>query len=309
MKAVPKPASRKAFTLVEILAATAIMTIIVASVMGIVTDVMGAWNRASSKLTATSEARMALDVIAQDLQGAMFDKSGTQWLKIQVANEGPGRSNNTALMFFTVPVDRDRKKSDGTEIPGDVCAVSYRLAYQNPFRGGSAGQRVFGLYRAVVSPEQTFNGPPSGGLIAMKDLYGSFWRGAEGTGTQSTINPIGLTNLLATNVVAFRVAPYLQLSDGKIAPMRADRSAGGLPLETGDYLSVREIIEGRPDVTGGKTAVRVAYADVSLTILTEEGLKLLNEPGRTMSSVEFEELVSKYGYAYTRRVYFINTPL
>ena len=73
--------NRKAFTLVEIMAATAIMTIIVLVVLTITTQVLNTWNRASGQLQTYFEANNLASVIQEDLESMKIKKDKKYVLK------------------------------------------------------------------------------------------------------------------------------------------------------------------------------------------------------------------------------------
>ena len=77
--------ARSAFTLIELMVATVVMLILVGLVVEITFNVLNAWNRASGKLAANAEARIAMDLLTQDLQTAVLRNNGQQWLRV----EGP----------------------------------------------------------------------------------------------------------------------------------------------------------------------------------------------------------------------------
>ena len=72
--------ARSAFTLIEIMVATVVMLILVGLVGEITFNVLNAWNRASGKLAANAEARIAMDLLTHDLQSTVLRSNGQQWL-------------------------------------------------------------------------------------------------------------------------------------------------------------------------------------------------------------------------------------
>ena len=65
-------AAKRAFTLIEIMVATVIMVVLVGLVIQITSEVLKVWTRSSGKLSANAEARIAMDLITQDLETAVF---------------------------------------------------------------------------------------------------------------------------------------------------------------------------------------------------------------------------------------------
>ena len=65
-----RSAAKRAFTLIEIMVATVIMVVLVGLVIQITSEVLKVWTRSSGKLAANAEARIAMDLITQDLETA-----------------------------------------------------------------------------------------------------------------------------------------------------------------------------------------------------------------------------------------------
>jgi hypothetical protein len=65
------------------------------------------------------------------------------------------------VMLFSSPADRPRWSADAVgrrQLRGDVCAVAYRIGHRSPFdMPGERIQQVYGVYRTVIDPENTFN--------------------------------------------------------------------------------------------------------------------------------------------------------
>ena len=66
--------------------ATVIMVVLVGLVIQITSEVLKVWSRSSGKLAANAEARIAMDMITQDLETAVFRNNGQQWLRVEAPN-------------------------------------------------------------------------------------------------------------------------------------------------------------------------------------------------------------------------------
>ena len=311
-------AARRAFTLVEILVATAVMAILTGMVLGITTHVVRVWENASGSLSAENQAQLALDALARDLETAVLRGDGDEWMQIAV-EDGIGAGAFTApsavhLMFFTSAPDRPRLDAGGAPLRGGLTAVSYRLAYRDPFtNSGSGPYPRFGLYRAVMDPENTFTG-----ILAaerQEDLRGQVWNRDRPAGwtdlSRDGRNPsprqwsTDVANLLAGHVVEFDVRIRYVDTRGDARGVRISGREGGR-----DRLRVGPTME----VDGTALPVgRMLEADVRLTILTEEGAALLfrerddipgNDRGWTM-----EEIIRREGETFTRRIAFFDDTL
>ncbi|MEM7012306.1 MAG: prepilin-type N-terminal cleavage/methylation domain-containing protein, partial [Verrucomicrobiota bacterium] len=81
-----KKKKRSAFTLLEILIATFVMALLVGVVLQITTNVLGLWNSSTGRLSANYSAQVVLDLVAQDLESAIFRADGNEWLHAYVEN-------------------------------------------------------------------------------------------------------------------------------------------------------------------------------------------------------------------------------
>ena len=151
MRSRPSDASwALAFTLVELLVSSAIMTVFVGIILYLATALLNSWNRATGILSTNYEARISLDYLAQDLAGAILRHDGDPWLISEDAENIEGIRNTVWLRFFTAAPDRDRRE------PGEVTAVSYRLLYLNPLNPSKATGKTAALYRTVINGRRTF---------------------------------------------------------------------------------------------------------------------------------------------------------
>ena len=164
---------RAGFTLIEVMLSTAIMVVIVMAVVTIASDSMRVYDRAVADLSTQSEARGLLDALDNDISTAVIRPDGRCWMEV-VIPQGSGapvapvinRVGNVhpvdqpILMLFSSPIDRPRWTSEPTgrrQLRGDVCAVAYRIGQRSPFdMPGEKIQQVYGVYRTVIDPENTF---------------------------------------------------------------------------------------------------------------------------------------------------------
>jgi len=164
---------RAGFTLIEVMLSTAIMVVIVLAVVTIASDSMRVYDRAVADLSTQSEARGLLDALDNDISTAVIRPDGRCWMEVVI----PERSGAPAapvvrqvgninsvdqpiLMLFSSPIDRPRWTSEPVgrrQLRGDVCAVAYRIGQRSPFdMPGQKIQQVYGVYRTVIDPENTF---------------------------------------------------------------------------------------------------------------------------------------------------------
>ncbi|MEM1223796.1 MAG: prepilin-type N-terminal cleavage/methylation domain-containing protein [Verrucomicrobiota bacterium] len=294
-----KTLTKRGFTLIEILVATGIMVILIGMVIQITGDVLDVWNEASGKLSANAEARIAMDLLTSDLETAIFRNNDQQWLRVEGSasvSGGPYDSNTVALKLFAPALDRPTIDGSGNAAFGDICAIAYRLEYQEAYSGSNIN--VYALYRAIEDPSTTFDellGSPSDNQSPQVILNSGFWDESSITAEE---------NFLASNVVDFKVFIYEETGESDPNPVNADQIT--LELTGNDYAF------GGSD---GST-VNLLYADIILTILSDEGMDILNNiedgfvTGYTGSKSEAaRQVVLEKGQTFSRRIYFLGNPL
>jgi|Laugresbdmm110sd_1035091.scaffolds.fasta_scaffold02397_7 prepilin-type N-terminal cleavage/methylation domain-containing protein len=174
MNTLLRPA-RAGFTLLEVLVSTAIMVIIVLTVVTIASDTLRVYDRSVAELSSQSEARGVLDAVENDFSTASLRSDGRCWMEVIIPG-GAGaptsppspapvgnihKVDQPIIMLFAAPLDRPRWNADATsrrQVRGDVCAVAYRIGHRSPFdMPGEKIQQIYGVYRTVVDSENTFN--------------------------------------------------------------------------------------------------------------------------------------------------------
>lgn len=302
-----KPSNRPSahtagFTLVEIMAATAVMGALMLMVLSLVSYIMGAWNRSSDSLEASGRAQFAMDILEKDL-GALEIRKTTQnyeFLRAITSNISgvpiSGGLPSTRLIFLTSPVD----SSDGA-----VQCVSYQVLYKNPLRKTGAGTPIFGLYRGKVTARATLANayitktqPSDPGL---EQAFQSGNRTASGDTDDEVAasDPEASANLLVSNVMALRIIPYYW-DDTTIRPFEGTLDN---PRQITSGTFVIDAKNGA-SVIGGLTDKKVAYIDVIMILLTPEGAAMLRaiEDGHASDPSDWNEWLSQNTYTFSRRV-------
>jgi len=85
-----KSRGRKGFTLVELMVAIGVTALLVSLMLTITLNVMGGWNKSSGSLTSGNQARLVLDMIARDLQGAVIKRDGNVWFAATIQKNQTG---------------------------------------------------------------------------------------------------------------------------------------------------------------------------------------------------------------------------
>lgn len=276
--------SCRAFTLIEIMVATVIMVVLVGLVIQITSEVLKVWNRSSGKLSTNAEARIAMDLLTQDLETAIFRNNGQQWLRVEAPVDPGGEytDQTVALKLFAPALDRP-------EGPGDICAIGYRLAFKQSY---DQGPNVYALYRRVIDPATTFdeylgssNDPGKQDSLDDATLWAEFGN--------DSITDDG--NYLVGNIIEFKVLVYEKPATpgGAIEPVNATPEG----LLEADYAY---------GGNGGRTA-QLLYADILLTVVSDQGLQMIENIDKLPETVD--EVVALHGDVFIRRVNFQARPL
>jgi type II secretory pathway pseudopilin PulG len=280
---------QSAFTLIEIMVATVVMIVLTGLVIQITSEVLKVWNRSSGKLATNAEARIAMDLLTQDLEAAVFRNNDLQWLRSEKDSTSLG-TNTVALRLFAPALDRP-------EGPGDICAIAYQLENRDPVSGsasqGDPDDRLWILYRMVASPEDTFDNLMGvGNQDALPAKNKPAWNSNSIVGSNGS-------NYLVRNVVNFEVDFHVQ-DDGISSTETLVTDADGT------------IYGGQSSTVGPQAqplAYRqpLAYAEIRLTIVSDVGAQLLQNITKIPETEE--EVIRQHGEVFTRRVNLLARPL
>ena len=293
-----KKMKKRGFTLIEILVATAIMVVMTGMVIQITSQVLNVWNRSSGRLSANAQARIAMELLTNDLETAVLRNNGQQWLRVEggsdgvadVVNTAPYKSKTVALKLFSPAMDRN------TELPGDLCGIAYRLEYQGSYDGANA-PNVYALYRKREDPEATFKAlldTRSAADSEQDELIGS--KGSAMTSDLWVKNEIlDDSNFLASNIIDFQVLVYGLNAAGDSVELLTTEDADGL-IETYAFGG-----------SGGSTKVPL-YAEITLRVISDEADALLASGQIAQTGLSVEEYVNANSETYTRRVELMTRP-
>ena len=236
-----------------------------------------------------------MDVIANDLEGLILRNDGYEWFRAEnnLLKE-PAKSKSVALRFFSVIKDKP-KDSQGETIPGDISAVAYNLYYVNPIDGSNQGEKSFVLYRMEVDPEKTYQYLlDSSSRITLPNKKSPIW------GKGNLIKGKNGDNYLAMNIVNFEIDFYVE-DDG-------NASTPTLYFERSQKNPMRSVIYGGRNATIGPQAKlehyqrALAYADIKLTVLSDEGAEIMRTIDQRPETPE--EVIRLHGEEFIRRVNF-----
>jgi hypothetical protein len=257
-----------------------LMAIVMGMLFSILIGTMNAWDGGTSRLQTNSDARMALDMIARDLQSMVVRQTqmDQQWLSSE-PDEVKGLTS-TWLTFFAPSIDRD------TEQEGDIVAISYRVGYQDPVSTNDYFE-VFGLYKQMATTEDTFRD-----ALGQTELVTGFWEGGS-----SAPDPLLREGFLVPNVVRFEVSWWVEYP-GESSPVRLGS----------DYLvalnNVLQIGTAGATMPAFYPGAKIVAADITLTVLDDQGMQdaqLLDEAG-SLNADKLEDLIRLHGRVHTSRV-------
>lgn len=289
-----RPAAHRGFTLIELITAMAITSMLVLVIMQLTNQGIDLWNNVREEVSTTTRSRAALHTMSHDLESFQMRAGDNdyQWLfaKADEPVKGPKGleiPRSAQCVFFACAPDRNPSVSSSTSLrgnyrearahnrdtQGDVSAIGYRLMYRDQILNlpGSEGNEtgaypLFSLYRQVVSPRSSYEQ-----LLGSKTLeaaYASFEADDE-------------KNFLCENILEMNITFTIAYAgEGASAEKgRAGYSTVTVPIiASGSKNNKVNVYGDRIEVAGTKYEnARITSAMVSITVLTEEGVALVNQ--------------------------------
>ena len=157
----PSPTRLKAaFTLIELMVAAAITTLLLLGMTGIFDQAMKAWRLSSRRADAEREVRATLNTIQRDVRSLWSDTNVPVYRLTQkpaIPYVGPSKdpeySQSVALFFLTRL--STNQQPDPANDRGDLCGVGYYVAWDD---SANNGKGAYHLYRYLQgSSRQTQN--------------------------------------------------------------------------------------------------------------------------------------------------------
>ncbi len=310
MKTQRNSAIKRGFTLMELMVAMAITTIIVTVLVSITSIALDTWNRSRAELRASRQAKSMIDTMARDFEALVTRKGNTnEWLSAIVDPDlsnlgGNIKSENASrLVFFTAATDRyDGNIGTTTDLGGDVSCVAYQLKYRDPI-DSSGSTKTFVLNRLLKDPKATFDT-----LLGKTDSTNT----AKSLDTVFTAaysaelsNP---ANFVCENVFQFSMTFHVQVTDATKTPPVFD-----VPVTIGKNNTAQTtksfVIQGtgiKSEIVGGPVSQaqlasgRVTAMEVSVTVISDFGIDQLRT--RTFTGSQQAEFLAKNSYEYTKLV-------
>lgn len=308
------------FTVIELLVAAAITAVLAAMMLGLVTNVLNSWNRSHGALTAEAQARLVLDRLAQDLQGALYRNDGNAWLAAIVQdnngvsglwdaatknqNAKPAAIDAANAVFADARFGRagmwlsffaPRRTNGITDtVPAAPVPVAYQIVRRLPTTtAGNTGDATphYFLFRAEGTPDAIFAAAPGGG-------YKPDPTASAGPAYLTALRQPSLQYVIADNVIDFGVRLYARdASTGAPTPI----------YPTGNGTTV--YLARSPFNASGATNRFPEIVDVMIRVLTDEGARqiALFEEGRL--SGEWWTIAEAHSKVFTRRIELHPSPL
>lgn len=286
---------RRGFTLVELITAMAITSILVLIIMQLTNQGVDLWKSVMQDVSVSTRSRTALQAMSRDFESFQMRAGDNkyQWMFAKADSEAKGLPKGVSVprsaqcVFFACAPDRNpavsssqalrnnyrEARAHNRETQGDVSAIAYRLMYRDQILNlpGSEGNEsgaypLFSLYRQVVSPRRTYE--QLLGSKALEGAYASFEADDE-------------KNFLCENILEMNITFTIAYA-GEAASAdkgRVGYSTVSVPIIASGSKNRKVNVYGdRIEVDGNKYEnARITSATVSITVLTEEGVALVNQ--------------------------------
>jgi len=282
-----QPAPR-GFTLIELMVAMAITTIIVTILISITSISLDTWNRSRAEIRAARQAQAMMEIMTRDFE-AMVTRPGNnfEWLRAETsASVGPAGNpspNSAELVFFTAATDRYQGRIGSSEDQGgDISAVGYSLRYNDPINAAGTNFDTFVLYRKLVNPDETFDR-----LLAKQDLSDAF---------DGLNNPeIGdIENFVCENIYQFSLTFHIET----VEPGSPPRTVPFTLAPNADNSSLRVLGNGlKFNANDALSNGRITAVEVSITVLSDNAMNTL----RNASALP-ADFISKNSFQYSKRI-------
>lgn len=323
-------ALKRGFTLVELMVAMAITSILVFIIVGLTYQGLDVWKSISEDISTSARARVAMQTISQDIEAIQWQRNNKfQWFYAgsekasaisnkEITELGPKGlqfANASRLIFFTSAADRSAAVSSDENLrsnyrsalshdlnsQGDINAVGYKLSFRDQILNlpGSKSPRIFPLYtlcRQLVSPRDAYDH-----LLGKSDLKKAYTRFAHQDDE----------HFLVENIIEMTLSfdiEYTPEGKGSSVPEHVEipiisassgvRHASNEIELFGDRLIVRGGSVG--DITNG----RIISANLSITVVTEDGMAYANlvRMGKRRPPRNLQDFFAKYTRSFAREI-------
>ena len=296
--------SKRGFTLMELMVAMVITTIIVGALVTITAMAMDTWNRSRAEVRAARQAKAMVDSMARDFEAMVTRRGNTyEWLSATCAEHLPGTkltsTNAAELIFFSGATDRYDGEigiTNKKDLGGDVSCVAYRLNYKDPIDKNGTTFQTFVLNRLLVNPDNTFKD-----LLGKPDLTAAF------ANYSAKLDEV--RNFLCENVYQFTItfqveANHVTGNTSQVVnvPVTIGQTSTGQMTRSlkikGTGIDTK--IAGKTVTEDELKAGRITAMAVSITVLSDFGVDQLRQ--RPFTESQQAAFLAKNGYQYTKLV-------
>jgi prepilin-type N-terminal cleavage/methylation domain-containing protein len=297
---------KRGFTLMELMVALAITTIIVTVLVSITSIALDTWNRSRSELRASRQAKGMIDTMARDFEALVIRRGNTnEWLSAVTETEVIGSrlesTNASKLIFFTAATDRYNGAIGvaGTDIGGDVSCVSYGLIYKDPIGSANLGFETFVLNRLLVNPDETFKK-----LLGKTDLTTEL--------ENYSVKIDDSANFVCENIYQFTLTFHVQVSKVtsganpvttvvsvpvKLGKSNTDQTTNSFKV---NGMGIECAYAGSAVTNDELKSGRITAVEVSATVISDFGIDQIKRRG--FSGSQQAEFLAKNSYQYTKLI-------
>jgi prepilin-type N-terminal cleavage/methylation domain-containing protein len=300
--------SKRGFTLMELMVAMAITTIIVTVLVSITSIALDTWNRSRAELRASRQAKSMIDIMAKDFESLVVRKgNNSEWLSAVSDPADLGEkmksTNATKLVFFTAATDRyDGKIGDpAADLGGDVSCVAYQLEYKDPIDNTPTSKfKSFVLSRLLVNPDKTFTDllGKTDSTVPAKSLEAVF----DAAYPAKISEP---ANFVCENIFQFAVTFHVQTGSGPTlttTPVIIGQTNGTITSQTfkiqGSGLAAETV--GNSPSAADLAVGRVTAVEISATILSDSAIERIKT--QTFTAAAKSKFLAQNSYEYTKVV-------
>lgn len=313
---------RRGFTLVELMTAMAITGMLVVVIMQLTNQSIDLWRAVSEDVSTASRSRAALQTISHDFESFQMSGNGNkyQWLfakadeSMDNVPKGLKIPRSAQCVFFACAPDRNPSVSSSTSLrknyrearahnrdtQGDVNAIGYRLMFRDQILNMPASADnekgvypLFSLYRQVVPPRPTFED-----LLGRDNLESAYVRFEQDDEKNFLCENILELNITFTVQYA---KPGVDARDGRV-----EYEVVSVPIVASNRRTHKVAVYGDRIEAGGSTYknARISSAMISITVLTEEGVALVEQirQGRRRAPRKIADFFAQYTRSYARMV-------
>jgi type II secretory pathway pseudopilin PulG len=300
---------RVGFTIIELLVAVGVTTLLVALMLTIVTNILSGWNRSSGALSGGSQARLVLDQLSQDLQstvmrrdGEQTDASGNKYYNVWLAATIRGAASSIptpAMAGADWSGDTSKPVTESLRIPQYIAGTVLPLVdSENPansYRFGLGGVwlRFFTVVPDTNAGSDTLSAPRAVAYQLVRRKIGDadsyyyayqFFRsearpGPVGAGTNSTFN--AGYNLFMTTSPGYNTADGV---DGNVGNIRQPAEAQLIANNVIDF-GVRFYENGVLKFPTTANAAQGYAATTGTTATSADGVAIVNRGFPTSADV------------------------